>query len=120
MLRLDRAILALVMVVASACDPSDPRTFMLGDPTSGPARIGEPVDFTVGHCGLSHVVDLDGSYWDLQPESMTAEEKSKFGINSDRGTITLLDENIARYTSSSGGEATLVRHRGPKRVYGCM
>jgi hypothetical protein len=81
---------------------------------SCPAKLGKTYWYQVGHCGLQHVVDFDGSYWDLDSSTLSEEEESQFGINSDLGTIALIDRDIAVYRSSRKGEATLHRHTGAK------
>jgi hypothetical protein len=87
--------------------------------TSSTAKISQPYEFQVGHCGLLHVVSFDGDYWDVDPSTMTDEENQRFGINSDTGTITLKTYGVAVYRSSSGGEATLHRHAGQKTTFLC-
>ncbi len=89
-------------------------------PESARAVLGTASPFDVGHCGLSHIVDFDGSFWDVDPATMTNAENSQFGINADRGTMTLVAADRAVYKSWTGGEAILHRHIGEKRFSGCM
>lgn len=89
-------------------------------PASPVAQIGKAYRFEVGHCGLLHLVDFDQSYWDVEVSSMTEAEHSRFGVNSDYGTMTLKRGDIALYQSDSGGDATLRRHAGEKDFFGCM
>lgn len=95
----------------------DPR--QEGAPRSESAIVLKPYRFFVGHCGLTHIVDFDGSYWEVDASTLTEEEEGRFGINGDVGTMTLVDADIADYRSSSGGEATLRRHRGALERYPC-
>lgn len=66
------------------------------------AEIGQPSPYEVGHCGLIHVVEFDGSFWDVDPPTLTDDENSHFGINSDMGTVTLVNRDVAIYRSSPG------------------
>ncbi|MCA1831378.1 MAG: hypothetical protein ABR548_13180 [Actinomycetota bacterium] len=50
---------------------------------------------------------------------MTEDENQRFGINSDKGTMTLVSETVAIYRSDRGGDATLHRHAGPQRSFLC-
>ena len=100
--------------------PGRSHTDVSEGPTSPPAIEGKSYRYEVGHCGLSHIVDFDGSYWDVDPSTMSEQEDARFGINSDVGSITLTSKNVAVYRSSSGGDATLRRHSGPKTFFACM
>lgn len=84
------------------------------------AEVGQPFRYDVGHCGLTHVVGFDGSYWDVDPTTLTDGENSRFGINSDSGIMTLVSPDVAIYRSLAGGEATLHRHAGSKEFPGCL
>lgn len=95
-------------------------TAVAPDPSASPVEIGSTVPFQVGHCGLKHVVEFDGSYWDVDEASMTSEENSRFGINSDEGTMTLSAKDEAVYRSHGGGEAVLYRHAGDKSFFACL
>ena len=59
--------------------------------------------FDAGHCGLNHLPDFDGSFWDAVNPNVG--EEPIFFYNEDVGTVALLDSDEARYTSSSGQEA---------------
>lgn len=95
-------------------------TARLPDAASQRAKRGQPYEFQVGHCGLIHIVNFDGDYWDVDPSTMTEAENQRFGINADAGTITLTKDNVAIYRSSAGGDATLHRHTGVKTTFNCM
>jgi hypothetical protein len=75
-----------------------------------------PVPFDLGHCGLSHVVDFDGSFW--LPVGLYDAGKSGF-INSESGFIGLGEPDRARYRGKDGFEVQLARFPGPKHVYLC-
>lgn len=87
-------------------------------PGSGPAKVGREYRYEVGHCGLTHVVDFDGSLWDV---IWSKRRQPFFFINWDHGpgTMTLLSENRARYVSARGVSVDLERHEGPKYVHLC-
>jgi hypothetical protein len=68
--------------------------------------------FNSGHCGLDFLTDFDGSFWDpINPNA--PGDPPAFFFNEDQGTMTLVSEDRARYTSSSGEEVSLRRHHGP-------
>lgn len=86
-------------------------------PRSAPVEEGVTYRFDTGHCGLNHLPDFDGSFWDaVNPD---AGEEPIFFYNGDVGTIVLLGSNEAQYTSSSGQEVELVRIDGPVVTQPC-
>lgn len=97
----------------------DPLT-TLPEAAPRPVIMGTGYDYQVPHCGLGNVVEFDGDYWDVDRSTMTTEENQRFGINADRGTLTLVDPDVAVYRSAAGGEATLRRHAGRKAVSACL
>lgn len=88
-------------------------------PTSAPVARGRRYVYEVGHCGLAHLTDFGGSFWEPLPPS-PEEEPPAFFHNEDRGTITLLSEAEAQYESSGGGFARLRRLRGPVTTGYCL
>ena len=86
-------------------------------PRSGPVQEGVAYRFDTGHCGLGHLLDFDGSFWD--PVNPAAGEEPVFFYNQDVGTIRLVGPDEARYTSSSGDEVRLVRVDGPVVTQPC-
>jgi hypothetical protein len=80
-------------------------------PRSAPIEEGVTYRFDTGHCGLNHLPDFDGSFWDAVNPN-TGEEPIFF-YNGDVGTIVLVGPKEARYTSSSGQEVKLIRIDGP-------
>jgi hypothetical protein len=78
-------------------------------------RLG-PVPFEVGHCGLSHMVDFDGSFW--VPVGQIDGDASGF-INSESGKIRLIGPNLADYAGTDGFSAKLARFPGAKRFWLC-
>ena len=86
-------------------------------PRSAPAEEGVTYRFDAGHCGLNHLPDFDGSFWEaLNPN---AGEEPNYFYNEDIGTIVLLESREARYTSSSGQEVKLTRIDGPVVTQPC-
>jgi hypothetical protein len=85
-------------------------------PTSKRIAPGAVVPFTLGHCGLLHIVDFDGSFWvpigeldfDL-PEN----------INAAAGQMQLVAPNRAQFASGGKLVATLARFPGPKHFWLC-
>ena len=82
-----------------------------------PRADGEgPFLFEVGHCGLLHVVDFDGSFWVLQGQ-VEGEHQALDGAES--GTIELLDAAHARYVGTGNVAFELARFPGAKRFKLC-
>jgi len=81
-------------------------------------RVGGPgpFPFEVGHCGLSHVIDFDGSFW--VPVGQLDGDASVV-INSESGQMLLLGPNLAVYQGAKGFSAQLARFPGAKRFWLC-
>ncbi len=90
---------------SEAAHPSSPQVPGLG-----------PFPFELGHCGLSHVVDFDGSFW--VPVGPLDGDASGM-INSESGQMRLLGPDLARYDGPTGFTAHLARFPGPKRFFLC-
>jgi hypothetical protein len=57
-------------------------------------------------------LDFDGSFWRaIDPNG--GKEPPPFFINYDKGYITLISEDEARYEASTGDESSCVASRGP-------
>jgi hypothetical protein len=85
-------------------------------PTSARVNGPGPFPFDLGHCGLSHVIDFDGSFWvPLGPVDGDASGM----INSESGQMRLLAPNLAVYVGAGGFTAQLARFPGPKRFFLC-
>lgn len=75
-----------------------------------------PFPFDIGHCGLTWMVDFDGSFWlpvgDIDGSAIADAENQ-------RGEMWLLAPDRARYAGSTGFVVNLVRFPGPKHVWLC-
>jgi hypothetical protein len=78
-------------------------------PSSGQVDMGVAYGFNSGHCGLRHGTDFDGSFWEFVNETGNGGAKS----NEDRGTITLVSDDLAVFESSMGRNVELHRLDGP-------
>jgi hypothetical protein len=88
--------------------PIQPRSERVGGPG--------PIAFEVGHCGLSHVVDFDGSFW--IPVGQLDGDASVV-INGESGHMALVGPNLAVYQGANGFSAQLARFPGPKHLWLC-
>lgn len=85
-------------------------------PTSPRVLPGAVVPFTLGHCGLLHVVDFDGSFWVPVGQVNPDDPES---INSAAGQMQLVGPNRAMFASGGRVIATLARFPGPKQFWLC-
>jgi hypothetical protein len=74
--------------------------------------------FTAPHCGLSWMVDFDGSFWDPSKPERDGRDYLFFH-NSDQGTISFESDDAAVYTASTGVEVSLRRLSGPIEMTPC-
>lgn len=126
------AVLGLLAALG-ACTSSSPRslpdhaparTEALPDdrirvwPRSAPIEVGVVYRMRpVTHCGLDHLFDLDGSFWEVVARPDPAGDH--LGDPYDDGTVSLVDEDTAVYESSTGAEYRLTRLEGPREVWPC-
>ena len=75
-----------------------------------------PFPFDVGHCGITHVIDFDGSFW--VPIGQVDGDHPTI-INAERGSMRLLGPNLAEFRGDSGFTVQLARFPGPKHFWGC-
>jgi hypothetical protein len=75
-----------------------------------------PFPFSLGHCGMSHVVDFDGSFW-LPVGPLDGDASGM--INGESGQMRLLGPDLARYEGPTGFTANLARFPGGKRFFLC-
>lgn len=98
----------------------DPEPPPYSDPiTPSSARVAGPgpLEFEVGHCGLRHVVDFDGSFW--VPVGEFDVESGQALNNQERGVMTLLGANVAEYRGTANFVVRLARFPGTKRFFLC-
>lgn len=82
------------------------------------ARVEEDVPYRIDvytHCGLDHLLDFDGSFWEVTQ----GPEAPELGDPEDEGVITLESEDRAVYRSSTGATFELRRLEGPREIYLC-
>ena len=70
----------------------------------------------VGHCGLLHVVDFDGSFWVLVGDA-PGDHPALDG--SETGSIRLIGQDRAEYAGSLDATIGLARFPGAKRFPLC-
>lgn len=85
------------------------------NPTSKRVAPGVVVPFTLGHCGLLHVVDFDGSFW----VPVGVVHNDPVTINAADGQMQLIAPNRAQFASGGKLIATLARFPGPKHFWLC-
>ena len=72
--------------------------------------------FTIGHCGLSSPIDVDGSLWD---PIGAIDGSHPAAINAAAGQFTLAGEATARFETDTGFAVNLLRREGPKAFRLC-
>ena len=87
-------------------------------PRSARVEQGVEYHYESGHCGLTYDLDFDGSFWRAVNPNGDKEPPSYF-INHDKGYITLVSDDEARYEASTGEVAELHRIDGPIVIGGC-
>ncbi|HUQ44638.1 MAG TPA: hypothetical protein VM451_09565 [Candidatus Limnocylindria bacterium] len=97
-------------------EPQDAFYLGLTQPSSPRANGLGPFALDVGHCGISHVIDFDGSFW--VPVGQVDGDHATL-INSESGTIRILQPNLAEFRGRSGFTVRLARFPGPKHFWGC-
>ena len=85
-------------------------------PTSAQVPGPGPFPFELGHCGLSHVVDFDGSFW-VPVGPVDGDAPGMF--NAESGQMRLLGPELALYEGPTGFDVNLARFPGPKRFFLC-
>ena len=83
------------------------------EPGSGPAP-GPNVPFTLGHCGLSSPIDIDGAFWDPYGQI----DANPAFINASDGQFRRLGASEAEF-ATGGSRVALRRHAGAKSLPGC-
>jgi hypothetical protein len=103
--------------------PGDPRMERFENPRTEPVQPSSlrvngpgPFEFEVGHCGLGHSVDFDGSFWVLSGQ---VNERAQAVFNPERGVINLVDRNVAEYRGTDDAPIRLARFPGAKRLFLC-
>jgi hypothetical protein len=96
--------------------PQDAFYLGLTNPTS--TRVGGPgpFPFDLGHCGVTHVIDFDGSFW--VPIGQVDGDHPTI-INAESGSMRLVGPDLAEFRGDSGFTVQLARFPGPKHFWGC-
>jgi hypothetical protein len=88
------------------------------DPSSVRGQLtGEPIPFSLGHCGLGSGLDVDGSWWD--PIGFVDSDHGD-AINAADGIFAPIDPNRAVFTTPGGLSVELQRRAGPKHLPLCQ
>jgi hypothetical protein len=93
-------------------------------PHSGVAVLGVPYHLKVyTHCGLASwgSPDFAGSFWDSVGPNDDGNGNPPPGVADpfDQGTMVLLSQNTARFTSQTGATFLFTRHIGDKVFTAC-
>jgi hypothetical protein len=92
-------------------------------PHSGRALVGFPYQLKINtHCGLASwgSPDFDGSYWDPLGGSSNGNGNPSPGVGPfDEGTMVLLLNGQAEFTSETGAKFLFSRHTGDKIFTWC-
>ena len=96
--------------------PQDGFYLGLTDPSSPRVAGAGPFPYEVGHCGITHVIDFDGSFW-LPIGQVDGDHPTI--INAESGSMRLLGPNLAEFRGDSGFTVQLARFPGPKHFWGC-
>ena len=92
--------------------------FYLGLTNPSSARVNGvgPFEYEMGHCGVLHVIDFDGSFW--LPVGQVDGDSPTI-VNAESGTMRLLGPSLAEFRGDSGFTVQLARFPGPKHFWGC-
>jgi hypothetical protein len=93
-------------------------------PHSGGAVLGVPYHLKIyTHCGLASwgSPDFAGSFWDSVGPNDDGNGNPPPGVANpfDQGTMVLLSQNTARFTSQTGATFLFTRHAGDKVFATC-
>ena len=100
---------------ALVAEASESGAFFGVEPRSGPAPIGEPFRFELGHCGLWSGIDAGGSFWDAIGQ---VDPENPDTINAAPGTMLITSETTATFQTARL-HLELVRHHGLKYLPAC-
>lgn len=96
--------------------PQDAFYLGLSHPSSPRVVGGGPFPYEMGHCGVTHVIDFDGSYW-LPIGQVDGDHPTI--INAESGSMRLIGPQLAEFRGDSNFTVQLARFPGPKHFWGC-
>jgi hypothetical protein len=104
----DTRIVVTIAVSYEGCELRSSTAASIQRPVRDPRVFAQPgvaYEFEIfSHCGIGHPIEFDGRFW--VPEQARYRRSFNaprgFDFNTDRGTITLVDSDTARYVSSGG------------------
>jgi hypothetical protein len=108
--------------------PADIPTVSVEPESVDELEIGQPLDHTLGHCGLWSPIDLDGSLWQAiggvkaDGSAIVEGDDEAIGelINATPGVFVLVAEDRAHFATVTGSILELVRAPGAVDVPLCM
>ena len=97
---------------------TEQEAFYLGltNPSSERVVGAGPFPYDMGHCGVLHVIDFDGSFW--VPVGQVDGDHPTI-INAESGSMRLIAQDRAEFRGDSGFTVQLARFPGPKHFWGC-
>lgn len=81
-----------------------------------PRLTGPTTELTLGHCGVSSGIDVDGSFWD--PVGVIDGGEPSL-VNTADARFTLTTPDAALLVTQAGTVLQIVRHQGPKFLALC-
>jgi hypothetical protein len=108
--------------------PPDIPTVSVEPTSTRSLEIGQPLEFSLGHCGLWSPIDLDGSLWvadgGVTPTGAPIVEgdDAVIGelINETPGVFVIVGEGAAHFTTQTGTILSLARAAGAVDYPLCM
>jgi hypothetical protein len=86
----------------------------------GELIVGEERDYTLGHCGLSSPIDIDGSLWDpIGSSAQLTDAQEGELINATPAVVVLIEADTMEMRTPAGATLTLTRHQGARSYFGC-
>ena len=103
--------------------PIETPTYPIDTADSKSAKVGKPYRWVLStHCGIDFAIDFDGSFWQAVVEDRRAFRRGNLKDlrEPDRGTMTLVSENLATYASNNGPELHYERSETTRPDTACL